>query len=205
VVVPAFDLDNVEELELAVAQGRLAPGEVERFRTWKPKVFHNVPGSDADATALAWRVGMATCAAPAYFPSFDGYVDGGVYANNPSLVALAQSQDVRSSAPRPRLDEVALLSIGTGLSLTYVRGKRLDWGFAQWARPLVEVMIEGVNGIADYQCRQFLGERYHRLAPTFPEGVRVPLDAVHRVPELVAFAESVDLEPARRFLERHWS
>ncbi len=205
VVVPAFDLDNIEELEREVEQGRLAPEQVERLRTWKPKVFHNFPGGDVDASALVWRVGMATSAAPAYFPSFDGYVDGGVYANNPSLVALAQTQDLRSAGPRPALDEVALLSVGTGLSRTDGRGKRLDWGVAPWARPLVEVMIEGVNGIADYQCRQFLGERYHRLAPTFPAGVRVPLDAVHRVPELVAFAEAVDLEPARRFLERHWS
>ena len=72
------------------------------------------------------------------------------------------------------------------------------------AQPLVEVMLEGVSGIADYQCGKLLGGRYHRLAPVFPPGVRMPLDAVARVPEMVAFAEAVDLAAARDFLEREW-
>jgi len=29
-------------------------------------------------------------------------------------------------------------------------------------------MFEGVMGVAYYQCRQILGDRYHRLAPVFP-------------------------------------
>jgi len=68
-----------------------------------------------------------------------------------------------------------------------------------------EVMLEGVSGIADYQCGKLLGGRYHRLAPVFPPGVRMPLDAVARVPEMIAFAEAVDLTAATEFLEREWT
>ena len=204
VVVPTFDLDNQQELDEKVAAGRLTAETARQRRTWKPKVFHNFPGPDSDAAALAWRVGMATAAAPTYFPSFDGYIDGGVYANNPSLVALAQTQDDRSRGACPELADLVLFSVGTGTSLCWIKGQNLDWGYARWAKPLIEVMLEGVAGIADYQCGKLLGERYERLAPVFPAGSRYALDAVDRVPDMIAFAQSVKLDDARAFLKSQW-
>lgn len=189
VLITAFDLDNE------------APDP--QRRTWKPKLFHNFTGRDSDGGELAYKVGLYTSAAPTYFPSADGYIDGGVYANNPSMCALAQSQDP-SIPGRPTLADVVLLSLGTGTSLVYVPGKRLDWGYAQWAKPLVNIMLDGVSGIADYQCSQFLDERYHRLAPVFPPDVSMPLDAVKRIPEMVQFAESTDLSAAVKWLRKYW-
>ena len=77
VLITAFDLDNEAPLESE--------------RTWKPKLFHNFPGTDTDATARVQDVALYTSAAPTYFPSADGYIDGGVFAPNPSMCALAQS------------------------------------------------------------------------------------------------------------------
>ena len=190
VLVPAFDLDN----EAKPASRRM----------WKPKLFHNFPGEDSDAAALAWKVGLYTSAAPTYFPSADGYVDGGVFANNPSLCALTQALDRRTRGRLPGLRDIVLLSIGTGTSLVYIEGQTHDWGYARWAKPLVSLILDGVSGVADYQCRQLLGARYHRLAPVFPPGTTLPLDAVKRIPEMVAFAESVDLGPTVEFLRRTW-
>ncbi|MBI5216184.1 MAG: hypothetical protein HY960_10570 [Ignavibacteriae bacterium] len=68
-----------------------------------------------------------------------------------------------------------------------------NWGYAQWAKPLVSLMLDGINGIADYQCKQILSERYHRLAPVFPEGSKYDMDAVDKIDEMIAFAESVDM------------
>jgi len=189
VLVTAFDLDNEDP----------RPDR----RRWKPKIFHNFPGPDSDGAAPAWKVGLYTSAAPTYFPTVDGYVDGGVFASNPSMCALAQTQDARIGR-RPALGNVALLSLGTGSSLLYVKGKKLDWGYAQWAQALLGVMFDGTVGIADYQCRQLLGARYHRLAPRFAAGEAFPLDAIDRIPELVAFAERVDIGPAAAWLRRHW-
>jgi patatin-like phospholipase/acyl hydrolase len=189
VLITAFDLDNEDP----------RPDE----RRWKPKLFHNYPGPDSDGATLAWKLGLYTCAAPTYFPTVDGYVDGGVFAANPAMCALAQTQDARIGR-RPALADLALLSLGTGSSLLYVKGKKHDWGYAQWAQALLGVMFDGTVGIADYQCRQLLGARYHRLAPRFAAGEAFPLDAIERIPELVAFAERVDLRPAAAWLRRHW-
>ena len=37
----------------------------------------------------AWEVGRCATAAETYFPSWKGFADGGIYANNPSMVGLA--------------------------------------------------------------------------------------------------------------------
>ena len=187
VLVTAFDLDN----------------EAPQNRTWKPKLFHNYPGTDTDADVLAVDVGLYTSAAPTFFPSVDGYIDGGVFAGNPSMCALAQTQDPRYGLGLS-LNEVALLSMGTGTSLQYVTGKSHDWGYAQWAKPLISLMFDGTAGIADYQCRQMLHDRYHRIAPVFPAGNAVGLDAVDKIPYMIDFAEALPIEDTIRWLQRKW-
>ncbi len=187
VLVTAFDLDN----------------EAPEKRTWKPKLFHNLAGPSNDSAVLAADVGLYTSAAPTYFPSVNGYVDGGVYASNPAMCALAQTQDSRYP-PTHALDEVLLLSLGTGTSLQYIKGKTHDWGYAQWVKPLISLMLDGTAGIADYQCQQILGKRYHRLAPVFPEGVAVSLDDVSKIPYLIEFAEGVKIDTTLAWLQETW-
>jgi patatin-like phospholipase/acyl hydrolase len=189
VLITTFDLDNEAS----------DPSQ----RTWKPKLFHNLPGEGNDDSWLAYEVGQYTAAAPTYFPSVDGFIDGGVYATNPSMCALAQTQDSRN-ALRPPLSDVVLLSLGTGISLTYITGKNLDWGYAQWAKPLVSLMLDGVGGIADYQCKQILGGQYHRLAPKFPVGVSIQMDEVKRIPDMIAFANSVSITDTASWLKQNW-
>jgi len=189
VLITAFDMDNEDPDELT--------------RTWKPKLFHNFPGAGNDRRELAYKVGMYTAAAPTYFPSVDGYIDGGVYANNPAMCALAQTQDTRYR-PTPAIDEVVLLSLGTGTSLFYIRGKSLDWGYAQWIKPLIRLMLDGISGIADYHCSQMLRDRYHRLAPVFPPDVSIPMDAVKKIPYMIQFTEGLDLRSTARWMRRHW-
>jgi len=65
-------------------------------------------------------------------------------------------------------------------------------------------MMDGVMGVADYQCRQILGDRYHRLAPVFPPDTVIAFDAVKRIPDLVAFAEKVDLSKTVEWLKTVW-
>jgi hypothetical protein len=103
------------------------------------------------------------------------------------------------------LGEVRLISFGTGHSFDHVEGHALDWGYVQWVRPLISLMLEGTNGVADFQCRQILGDdQYFRLAPAFPHGTAIDQDEVDRIPYMIDFAEHVDITPVADWLRAHW-
>jgi patatin-like phospholipase/acyl hydrolase len=112
----------------------------------------------------------ATAAAPTYFEpvrvgdvggaSSYALIDGGVFALNPAMCAYAEL------AAAGRADEIDLVvSLGTGshtrrLPFEDVRG----WGQVEWARPLVDVVFDGVAQTVDFELGQLLGpERYVRL------------------------------------------
>jgi len=154
VLIPTFDLD--------------ADATPERPRIWKPKFFHNFPGTDSDGDQPVVDVALATSAAPTYFPSHKGFIDGGVVANNPSMAAVVQALDPRGGGKN--LNDLAVLSLGTGLEPKFIRGN-VDWGWGQWARPMVSLMISGIMGVATFQCQQLLGEHYLRVDDVFDRGV----------------------------------
>lgn len=180
VLIPAFDLDRT----------------IDGRRSWGAKFFHNFPGADSDGDCRVADVALYTSAAPTYFPAVDGYVDGGVVCNNPSVAALAQAIDPRFGGQQ--LENVWMLSLGTGNSPQYIKGGRLDWGYAHWARPLVNMMIDGAMDIADYQCRQILGDRYCRVQLDLARPVA--MDNPDEVKYLLKVADHADLRPAQAFL-----
>jgi len=179
VVIPAFSLDDADADDSK--------------RTWAPKFFHNFPGKDSDGDELAAEVALATSAAPTYFPSHGSYIDGGVVANNPSLAAVAQTQDERNTEAAPKLSDVYVLSLGTGTNLSYIKGQNLDWGLAQWAKPLIGLLLDASMGIADFQCRQFLRNNYRRIAPEFPSSTNIKLDEWKRSQDLLDFGAAAVL------------
>lgn len=183
--------------------------------TWKPKFFHNFEGLDSDGDELAYLVALYTSAAPTYFPWVDRYIDGGVVANNPSMAALSQTRDERNAPSnfrdgrRPILEEVRLLSVGTGKVPQHVDGKNRDWGYLQWVKwrdqkPLIDIVMQGVAGVADYHCQQILGkERYRRVSPVLPRPI--DMDDWQARDELIHIAEQgVELDGVAAWLESAW-
>lgn len=167
------------------------------LRNWKPKFFHNGPGKTSDRDESVVDVALRTSAAPTYFPSYQGYIDGGVVANNPSMCALAQ---VTGSKNRlEQLDHIYLLSIGTGHEPAYLKGKTLDWGSAQWSKPILRLIMEGTSGVADYQCKKMLGNHYHRINPVLPD--QIALDDISRINDLIHLADQVDMKKTFRWLK----
>jgi patatin-like phospholipase/acyl hydrolase len=179
VLIASFDLDN---------------GQRGAERRWKAKFFHNYPGADSDGDRLVRDVAMATSMVPVYFPSYQGYVDGAVVANNPSVAALAQALASEGDHDDPcnDLGRIRLLSLGTGDNLEYISGARKDWGILDWGQRIIPAMVGGVAGVADYQCRQLLGERrYRRFNVTL--GQNIPMDDTSQVPRLIRYGDNVEV------------
>jgi patatin-like phospholipase/acyl hydrolase len=143
---------------------------------------------------------MRSSAAPTFFPSYQGYIDGAVVANNPAMCAMAQAID-RDRGNQPPGD-IRILSLGTGQHPTLILGQSLDWGFAQWAKPLTVLMIDGGMGVVDFQCSRFLHDNFHRLDPALPEVIQ--LDDAGKVNDLIAFANAVDLSETIEWLRNHF-
>ena len=95
-----------------------------------------------------------------------------------------------------------MLSISTGRYPRYLNSMDGDWGWTQWARPIIEIMLEGNVGVAHYQCSRVLGERYHRLDPELPEAIS--LDDLDNIPQLKELGEHVDLTETITWLEQHF-
>lgn len=191
VTIPTFDLDN--------------ENKDSKKRTWKPKIFHNFAGNDSDAKFLLSDVALYTSAAPTYFPSADGYIDGGVFANNPSMVALVQAISERNKTiERANIDDIVLLSVGTGVSLSYIKGQTLDWGYAQWVKPLINILMDGVAGISDYQTAQLLGDRYQRLQIVFDSKETIELDDVSKLNRMSEIGSAFDVKQTQVWLEKYW-
>jgi patatin-like phospholipase/acyl hydrolase len=115
-------------------------------------------------------VARATSAAPTYFETTrinteDGtdyypLIDGAVFANNPSMCAY-----VDALRHYPGYDGVLLVSLGTGQytrRIPYERAK--DWGLIEWVRPIIDILMHGVNETVDYQMQSVL--------PITPDGVQ---------------------------------
>jgi len=108
-------------------------------------------------------VARATSAAPTYFEPLEvngaALVDGGVFAVNPAMSAFAEVMRFQPTA------EVLLLSLGTG-ERTRKRSfdEVKDWGLAEWAKPILDVVFDGTSDAVDYQLRHALEDgRYWRL------------------------------------------
>ena len=183
VLIPAYDLHDAA----AVIEGV-------RTATGKPKFFHNFPGPGSDAGELLVDVALATSAAPTYFPTHKGYIDGGVHANNPAMAALAQA--IHAKTGGQQLGDVLLLSIGTVIQPAYIDGDK-DWGVTQWAKPLVNILLDAGMQNVNYQCTQLLGDRFVRVNAVNPAKApfRLDMDDVsdRAFARLDAFIAGVDI------------
>jgi uncharacterized protein len=169
--------------------------------TWKAKFWHNYEGPDSDGAEKAIEVIMRSSAAPTYFPIYEGYVDGGVVANNPSLCALAQAINQQTGGKQD-IKDVVLMSVGTGAKMTSITSRDGDWGIEEWGFSLLDLIFESGSGLADYQCQQLLGECYARLNPDLGESIG--LDAVGQIKTLIAKANDYDLGPALDLIDGQW-
>jgi cGAMP-activated phospholipase len=132
----------------------------------KPQMFKtdHHPDFKVDHLRKLVDVALATSAAPTYFPiatiGDEMFVDGGLFANSPDLVALHEAEYFF----RKSVDDVSILSVGTTtskFSFSHTRG--LDLGAVAWARRFPQVLLSAQQLDVEYILRHKLGERYLRI------------------------------------------
>ncbi|HUG31985.1 MAG TPA: CBASS cGAMP-activated phospholipase [Acidimicrobiia bacterium] len=146
-------------------------------------------------------VALATSAAPTFLPvarvAGGRLIDGGVWANNPSVVAIAEATSMLDVP----LESVHVLNIGTTEALTrYANG--LDrGGVVQWSTKATSVVMaagsQGARGTAEHLLGQ---QRYERFDAEVSKG-EFKLDKVDS-DELRGWASSRSRELSPIFTQR---
>ncbi|NIQ15361.1 MAG: hypothetical protein GTO02_13495, partial [Candidatus Dadabacteria bacterium] len=89
--------------------------------------------------------------------TYHKYVDGAIVANNPSLVAVAQTQDVRNTQPHPDLKKIAIFSMGTIRDI-YIEQRNAEWGYLMWSQSILQMITESDVLVANYIANLQYGE-----------------------------------------------
>ncbi len=141
-------------------------------------------------------IAMATSAAPTYFKAKAGLkhshnlIDGGICANNPSLSAVIdalvfEENNSLNTIPPNNLNDIILVSVGTGgrSEMPYDSKKLANGGWYNWARPVIEVLMESQSQMAHFQTELLLTkDRYLRINPALPFAMK--LDDIEKLDNL---------------------
>lgn len=117
------------------------------------------------------QAAMATSAAPTFFPPVkipttqktdNGYyslVDGGVFANNPTALAIMEAIISYRKRQKEKLniDEILVVSMGTGsLIRKYPYDQAVNWGQLKWVQPVLDIALDGQSESVACQLEQLL-------------------------------------------------
>lgn len=124
-------------------------------RPWVFKKNHH--DLDRDNIALYVDVALATSAAPTFFPlaeisyyNHKQYIDGGVWANNPTLTGLIEALHYFVGKDK-EFDSIRILSVSS-LSVTGGKptGLKRERSFLDWRKDLFETSMTGQSIFSEY-------------------------------------------------------
>ncbi|MEJ7780760.1 MAG: patatin-like phospholipase family protein [Daejeonella sp.] len=153
---------------------------------------HDYPRKGDGGDFLLRDVCRATSAAPTYFEtalirSVSGVsypmVDGGMYANNPSLCAYSE---VRNARGNPDAVDMFVVSLGTGgENRAYDYEAAKDWGAMGWIKPSIDIMMSGAAETTNYHMEKMFsarghGANYTRIQPSDLRNAKPEMDDASR-------------------------
>ncbi len=176
--------------------------DTKKPKRWKPKIYHSLTSTRTDKEENVVDVLMKSTAAPIFFPSYNGFVDGALTANNPTMMAFAQTQDERCTGFPVPIQDVRILSLGRIIN-SYIEGSRLDWGYLKWASPLVSILFSRDVFTIDFECRKILKSNYIRSNVILRDDIS--LDDPSIIDELIEIANQTDISNIVNWLEKNWN
>jgi patatin-like phospholipase/acyl hydrolase len=175
--------------------------EIAVFKTDHHEDFRN------DHLTPMWKVARATSAAPTYLKGLEHeesgriFIDGGVWANNPVMVALVDALTAYDVSP----DQIEVFSIGTGNAPFTLRKDKVLSGLIAWREAIKAAMFLTTDN-ATAQVKLLLGpDRCLRLEPKGDDAA-IEMDdydaAFARLPALAAEDFARQREAIGHFFER---
>lgn len=177
-IIPSTDIGN---------------GKVHVFKSQYHGEF-NRDGKEKVADAV-----LASCSAPTFFnPHKVGHymlADGGLWANNPSLVAVIDAQK-RLDIP---LEKIKVFSVGTGIAQKFYsqkkswREKILGWGVATlWGRTkFIDMIFSLQSQTADNMLGLLLDKERQVKRINFKSDLDLPLDDAERLEDWFSRADQI--------------
>jgi len=167
-------------------------------RKWGPEFFQNFDDKYSDLKLV--DAVLRTTAAPTYFPIYQGFVDGGTFANNPSMAAITSA--VQHGV---KLEDIVVFSISTGNNPKFI-GKDVykdgGWGMVEWGPHLIELLLDSNTDSINYNCKCLLQNRYQRIDPVLPSPIG--LDDATQLSQLAELAKQYDLTEIEDWLMKCW-
>jgi len=179
----------------------------------KPYVHRSDYGfsREDELSVKLWDAVLSSCSAPIYFPPNNVNnqylsIDGGLWANNPSLVSVTEVLHYF----KVDIDEIHILSIGTGQQrIDFTMDENKYWGIRQWlpfqfpsmkvTPKLLDLAMDLSSESVSYHCRLLLGEHYFRLNKELSE--EIPFDDISCMTEMKLWGKEVFDENRKEILE----
>jgi patatin-like phospholipase/acyl hydrolase len=126
-----------------------------------------------DYKVAAWKVALSTSSAPTYFPvsrEVDKLrlVDGGVWANNPAMVAVIEAHGTLGVP----LSSLRVLSLGTCDEISDRKAQLDHGGLWQWRTAAIEVVLRGQSLGVCKHVKFLIGDsNFLRIDPAVPAGI----------------------------------
>lgn len=184
---PVYSNDGLKKLlkekfkdnKIKDAQTMLCIPSIENHNA-NPKVYKTPHNKDYiyDESMYMWEVGLATSAAPIYFSAAtigedETKIDGGLWANNPVLVGIAEGKKLGFD-----LDNIKILSLGTGSFYNVSQERARKGGLRQWKTGLVDLAMQAQSKGAAHTAKYLLEDNLIRIDPELKH--TIPMDSTKK-------------------------
>ena len=163
-------------------------------KRWKLEFHENLSPDGGNLSVV--EILLKTSAAPTYFASKDGSIDGGMGMKDPSLASIMFAYNPEKSDLR----KFALLSIGTGYNEKFLEGDE-KWGATQWLitgsketgrLPLLNMLMDVEEQSSAQVCAKLLGNRYRKVDFNLPK--LISLDDYKHIKNLIKYTQDFILK-----------
>ncbi|MBM7553469.1 CBASS cGAMP-activated phospholipase [Thalassobacillus pellis] len=169
----------------------------------KPFIHRSNPTNreNDDVSIKLWDAVLSSCSAPIYFPPNNVRnrylsIDGGLWANNPSLVCITEAVHHLKES----LEDIRILSLGTGdQNIDFSIDSEKYWGVKQWlpfqipsfkvTPKLLDLALNLSSESVSYHCQLLLRDNYLRINKAL--GGEVPFDDIAFMEEMIKVGKQV--------------